>query len=291
MASESECEYDGYPEELNDLKMISYSEIEAESAKIGVSVATIEKDYHLDWYLTGLLSANLFSRFSFYGGTAIKKIYIPNNRFSEDIDLISGGKLDTDSISQILDRAHQFLGKETNLFYFYRPEEIQVAGTQTRFVVHYRGFSEIGGVKRFLLDFAQGIEELSRPIAGKLLTVYRDLIGRKIEIPTMPIEIICAEKLALIADRKRKEPRDIYDLWSVLTQIKKFDRRLFLSRFHGALSYSVDFSVLRSFFKDSDLQRAWEVRLRHQVPDLPDFNVVALELTSKCEVIFKKDKI
>lgn len=270
--------------------MISYSEIEAESSKACVSPQAIEKDYHLDWYLAGLALKNLFSGFALYGGTAIKKVFIPNHRFSEDIDLISGGRLDPDAIRQILDRAHKFLEKEANLFYSYRAEEIQVVGTQTRFLIHYRGFSEIGGTKRFLLDFAQGIEELPAPVPKKLITTYRDLIGRKIEILTLPLEVLCAEKLALIVDRKRKEPRDTYDLWAVLTQVEKFDRRLFLSRFRKALSYSVDFSIIRSAFKDSDFQRAWEVRLKHQVPHLPDFNVVVLELIDKFEVIFKKDQ-
>lgn len=270
--------------------MISYSEIEAESSRAGVSPATIEKDYHLDWYLAGLSSENLFSRFSFYGGTAMKKIFIPNHRFSEDIDLISGGKLEANAIGQILDRAHKFLEKEANLFYFYRSEETQIAGTQTRFLIHYRGFSEIGGIKRFLLDFAQGIEGLPKPVPGKLITTYRNLTERKIEIPTLPLEVLCAEKLALIVDRKRKEPRDIYDLWSVLTQVKKFDRELFLSRFRKVLSYSVDFSVIQSSFKDSDFQRAWEVRLKYQVPSLPDFNGVVLELIEKLEMVFEKDQ-
>ncbi len=269
--------------------MISYSEIEAESSRAGISPSTIEKDYHLDWYLVGLSSENLFSSFSFYGGTAIKKIFVPNHRFSEDIDLISKDKLSPDAIGRILDRVHIFLEKEANLFYFFRPEEIQVIGTQTRFSIHYRGFSEIGGIKRFLLDFAQGIEELPDPIPGKLLTTYRDLMGREIEILTLPLEVLCAEKLALIVDRKRKEPRDIYDLWSALAQVKKFDQRLFLSRFQKVLSYSVDFSILRASFKDSDFRKAWEMRLRHQVPRLPDFDAVVVELLDRLNIIFKKD--
>lgn len=270
--------------------MISYQEIEAESARIGVSPQTIEKDYHLDWYLVALWSEKLFSQFAFYGGTAIKKIYLPNHRFSEDIDLISGAKLDPDALGQILDRNHKFLEKEANLFYSYRPDKTQIAGTQTRFVIHYHGFSEIGGIKRFLLDLAQGIEELPNPVSRKLITHYRDLAKRKVQIQALPIEVICADKLALIVDRKRKEPRDIYDLWSVLTQIKKFDRKLFLSRFRKVLSYSVDFSVIRSSFKDSDFQRSWEVRLRHQVPSLPDFDVTLPELIDRLETVFEKDQ-
>lgn len=270
--------------------MISYSEIEAESSKVGVSPVTIEKDYHLDWYLAGLASENLFARFSFYGGTAIKKVFIPNHRFSEDIDLISGEQLSPETIGEVLSQVHKFLEREANLFYSYRPDEVQIAGTQTRFVIHYRGFSEIGGIKRFLLDLAQGIEELPKPISRKLITPYRDLAERKVQIQALPVEVICADKLALIVDHKRKEPRDIYDLWSLLTQVKKFDRRLFLSRFWKALSYSVEFPIIRSSFKDSDFQMAWEVRLKHQVPHLPDFNTVVLELTDKFEAIFKKDK-
>lgn len=148
----------------------------------------------------------------------------------------------------------------------------------------------MGGIKRFLLDFAQGIEGLPNPVPGKLITTYRDLMGRKIEILTLSLEALCAEKLALIVDYKRQEPRDIYDLWSVLTQVKKFDRRLFLSRFRKVLSYSVDFSVIQSSFKDSDFQRAWEVRLKHQVPNLPDFNGVFLELIDKLRTVFEKDQ-
>jgi len=270
--------------------MISYQEIESESAKIGVSPQTIEKDYHLDWYLTALYSQELLQNFSFYGGTAIKKLYHAHHRFSEDIDLISGGHLTPDKIGEVLSQVHKFLEREANLFYSYRPEDVQIMGTQTRFVIHYRGFSEIGGIKRFLLDLAQGIEALPNPVSRKLITPYSDLAGRKVQIQALPIEVICADKLALIVDRKRKEPRDIYDLWSVLTQMKKFDRGLFLSRFRKALSYSVKFPIIRSSFKDSDFQRAWEVRLKHQVPHLPGFKVVIFELVDKLEVIFKKDQ-
>lgn len=270
--------------------MISYSEIEAESSKIGVSPQTIEKDYHLDWYLAALLGKKLLPKFSFYGGTAIKKLYLPNHRFSEDIDLISAEKSNPEAIGRALNQAHQHLEKAANLFYSYRPDKIQIVGTQTRFLIHYLGFSEIGGIKRFLLDFAQGIEELPKPISKKLLTGYRDLGGKEIRIQALPLEAICADKLALIVDRKRKEPRDIYDLWSALTQVKNFDQRLFLSRFQKTLSYSPDFSIVRASFKDTDFQKAWEVRLKHQVPRLPDFNVVSLELVEKLAAIFKKDK-
>lgn len=270
--------------------MISYQEVESESARLGVPPQTVEKDYHLDWYLTALYSEKLFQKLAFYGGTAIKKLYLATHRFSEDIDLISSEQQSREAIEGALSQAHRFLEKEANLFYSYRPDAAQTMGTQTRFVIHYRGFSEIGGIKRFLLDLAQGIEELPKPVSRELITTYRDLAGRRVQIRALPIEVISADKLVLMVDRKRKEPRDIYDLWSVLTQIKKFDRRLFRSHFEKTLSYSVDFSIIRASFEDPEFQRAWEVRLKHQVPSLPDFNGVVMELVDKLRLEFEKDQ-
>lgn len=268
--------------------MIAYSEIEDESMKLGVPPETIEKDYHLDWYLAALWIERLFPQFLFYGGTAIKKLYVSNHRFSEDIDLISGERLALESVSRALDQAHAFLEKEANLFYSCRREEISVLGTQTRFVIDYRGFSQIGGIKRFLVDFAQGIEGLPEAVTKELITGYRDLKERKIPIRALPLEVICADKLALIVDRKRREPRDIYDLWSALMQVKSFNRDLFLSRCRKILSDSPEFSIVRSSIKNLDFKNAWEVRLKYQVPHLPDFELVAIELIEKLEEIWRQ---
>lgn len=270
--------------------MISYLEIERESLKQGVPLETIEKDYHLDWYLTGLWTKTLFPDYMFYGGTAIKKLFIPEHRFSEDIDLISQRKFAISDLAPLLEQAHQFLEREANLFYFYNLNECEVRGTQTRFLIYYRGFSEIGGTKRFLLDFAQGIEGLPKPVVRKLLTGYRDLKDRKVPVNSLPLEVICADKLALIVDRKRREPRDIYDLWAVLMRIKSFDQTLFLKRFQETLCYEAKFSVIEGAFKDPHFRSAWQTRLRHQVSDLPEFHLVILELIEKLRDFFSSSR-
>lgn len=268
--------------------MIAYFEIENESLKQGVPLETIEKDYHLDWYLAALWGQKLFPDFFFYGRTAIKKLYVSHHRFSEDIDLISKGKLGVDKIAPLLIRAHQFLEREANLFYFYQPDETTVRGTQTRFIIYYRGFSQIGGIKRFLLDFAQGIEGLPQPVSRKLITQYRDLKDRLVMIDALPLETICADKLALIVDRKRMEPRDIYDLWSILLKVKEFNRNLFLKRYHQVISCRTEFSVVAGSFKDPRFKSAWQTRLKHQASELPDFHIVVLELLEKLKVLFSK---
>ena len=200
--------------------------------------------------------------------------------------MISEERFSPEIIGKVLDRAHVFLEKEANLFYSYRREETSEIGTQTRFIIYYRGFSQLGGLKRFLLDFAQGIEQLPDPVSKKLITNYRDLKAKDIQIKALPLEVICADKLALIIDRKRKEPRDIYDLWSVLSQVKDFNRPLFISHCRKVLSYSPEFSIICSSVKNDDFKSAWEIRLRHQVPNLPHFDEVAIELIKRLEKIW-----
>ena len=258
--------------------MIYYSEIQSASVQNGVSIEVIEKDYHLEWYLSALWEHPIISSFLFYGGTAIKKLFLPKHRFSEDIDLISGKRFSIQELKAALFKIHEALQNHANLFFFWEDSEIKTLGTQTRFLIHYRGFSEVGGMKRFLLDFAQGIESLPEPVEKTLIASYRDLRDRSISIKTLPLEVICAEKLALITDRKRKEPRDVYDLWAVFRNMKKFDSKLFFSRYQWRLSYVPELSIIQSTLKDSVYESAWEHRLRYQVPALPKYDLVVMEL-------------
>jgi len=48
--------------------------------------AVLERDYCLSWFLVGLSRSLLRDTLAFKGGTAIKKCFIPDYRFSEDLD-------------------------------------------------------------------------------------------------------------------------------------------------------------------------------------------------------------
>jgi len=49
--------------------------------------AVLERDYCLSWFLVGLSRNPLRDRLLFKGGTALKKCYFGDYRFSEDLDL------------------------------------------------------------------------------------------------------------------------------------------------------------------------------------------------------------
>lgn len=48
--------------------------------------AVLERDYCLSWFLVGLSRSPLRERLLFKGGTALRKCYFPDYRFSEDLD-------------------------------------------------------------------------------------------------------------------------------------------------------------------------------------------------------------
>lgn len=51
-----------------------------------IPVKSIEKDYVLSWILIGIAKSKMYDILSFKGGTALKKFYFPDYRFSEDLD-------------------------------------------------------------------------------------------------------------------------------------------------------------------------------------------------------------
>ncbi len=69
--------------------MIPLAEINEKANKYKISAETIGKDYIISWILSAFAQSPIKNNFTFHGGTAIKKIYFDDHRFSEDIDLIS----------------------------------------------------------------------------------------------------------------------------------------------------------------------------------------------------------
>lgn len=67
--------------------MISREELLKKQKALGLPLSTLEKDYVLSLFLWGISSDPIIgSTWVFKGGTCIKKCYIRDYRFSEDLD-------------------------------------------------------------------------------------------------------------------------------------------------------------------------------------------------------------
>ena len=82
--------------------MILNAEVSQLARRHRVSDKTIEKDYVLTWILVQLGKSALKDFLLFKGGTAIKKAYFQNYRFSEDLDFTLEGNAGDQEIQNAL---------------------------------------------------------------------------------------------------------------------------------------------------------------------------------------------
>src|SRR5271155_4001710 len=73
--------------------------------------AVLERDYCLAWFLIGLSRTPLRERLAFKGGTALKRCYFGDYRFSEDLDFTLTAEVPFEVIRQELEPALAEVGR------------------------------------------------------------------------------------------------------------------------------------------------------------------------------------
>lgn len=66
--------------------MIPLQELRERQRETGIALEILEKDYCLGWMLKGIADSPLSGQAVLKGGTALRKLYFPDYRFSEDLD-------------------------------------------------------------------------------------------------------------------------------------------------------------------------------------------------------------
>jgi len=82
--------------------MIPREELSRLSARFRINETVLEKDYVLTWILLGIEDSDLYNALAFKGGTALKAIYFPEYRYSEDLDFTLLKEIDTEKLLEIL---------------------------------------------------------------------------------------------------------------------------------------------------------------------------------------------
>ncbi len=97
--------------------MIKPGEIQAIANQRIVRDTQIEKDYIITWVLMGLSqNGYLKEALLFKGGTALKKAYYPDYRFSEDLDFtFIGSAFDKDEILKAFEEAFEWIYDESRI--------------------------------------------------------------------------------------------------------------------------------------------------------------------------------
>ncbi len=258
----------------------------------------VEKDYALSYLLAGIMQVDkLRDGLLLKGGTALKKAFFSDYRFSEDLDFsICPGKEfgDTETLIQRATTKCERLLQERGAFLVtWQRLELRLPhqGGQDAFVVRVQFPGQRQPLCRLKVEITRDEPILWPPVELSLLHDFPELF--QVRLTCYSLEEIVAEKLrALLQSRLRLSERgwgasrvcrDYYDLWRILgaREVKRtgFVRELTRKCTHRA----VIFESALDFFDPAIVQvaeREWAHQLSTFVPDCPSVDRVLQELQS-----------
>jgi predicted nucleotidyltransferase component of viral defense system len=235
--------------------------------------AVIERDYVLAWFLTGLSGHALREVFAFKGGTALRRCWFGDYRFSEDLDFTLTKRISFAAIRAGLHEIFAAVEDACGLRLAFDREDRNSHQNSHTFYLSYQGpLPASNDVKvDITINEVLGFPLRERPIL-RSYEGFSDLP----EGPTVrvyAIEEIVVEKLLALSDRARTEPRDLYDLWYLLTNTK-----LQIAELRDEIEAKLAFRARAAVgiveaiaVKEERLRRLWTARLAQQMNDLPQF--------------------
>ena len=244
-----------------------------------VPEAVLERDYCLAWFLVALSRTPLRERLVFKGGTAIKRCYFGDYRFSEDLDFTLATESTFDEIRRELDPVFAEAKRATGAAFRFAREDRRTHGNCHTVYLGYEGpLPGPAGGRELKLDITIR-ERLVLPLEHRpVLRGYEEYadLPDDATIHVYSLGEIMAEKVVALTDRARNEPRDLYDVWYLVE-----GGHVDLAEVKGAIEQKWDFrgktlADVRGEFvaKEPRYKKLWGPRLSGQLVELPEFNQV-----------------
>jgi len=254
--------------------MIPFQELNNQTQ--GVPPEILEKDYVINWLLAGICQTSLNKELVFYGGTAIKKMYYPDFRFSEDLDFLSDKEPHNKHILKALDASYDFIQKKANINFSTNPETVIYQKGRLQLFIQYDGFIELTLPKQIKLDIIFNQKPIESPVQKNIIWVYTDAIPAK--ILAYSLEALAAEKISAILDLARKEPRDLFDL-DYLLKHSKLDKKKTLKLIKTKFGFRPPLPSLLAGINNTIYKQRWEIRLKNQIsrPGKIEKTIIRLE--------------
>jgi hypothetical protein len=240
--------------------------------------AVLERDYCLGWFLVGLARSSLRGALIFIGGTALRRCYFGDYRFSEDLDFTLAEPCEPDAILAGLEAVYTEVQRASGIvFRFARADRKSHQNSHT-FYLSYEGPLPAASPKEVKVDITIR-EHLVRPVEDRpILRGHAEYVDLPEDAPVRvyALEEIVVEKLVALTDKARNEPRDLYDLWyltsegpvDLATLIPEVESKL-ASRGRTRDTMSDELAA-----KEARYKKLWSVRLGRQMATLPPFDDV-----------------
>lgn len=270
--------------------MILQKEIIEVAQSKKVKTKTIDKDWILGHFLNAMFSIeSVRQNFVFKGGTCLRKCYIEDYRFSEDLDftlLDHDFEIDSKFINSIIKIAEEKSGVK---FYFER-KKLQKSNNEDQgyeISIKFWGADHKKQQKPLPPSRWQTTIKIDISFSEKLLTPvefkpifhnYSDKKEISQIIPVYSLNEIVSEKLRALIQRNR--PRDIYDIWNLSNYYQEIDYSVIkILLLQKAKNKNIEITGVDNFVnpeKERKNERAWDSSLADHLPEyqLPDFGTV-----------------
>jgi predicted nucleotidyltransferase component of viral defense system len=247
--------------------MIPYLELRLAARTAGVPASTIERDYVQNWFLCVLAWNDLALK----GGTAIRKAYIPDYRFSDDLDFTLISPMEIEKVQATVNAAVENVKKVGQIQLHEAKSIAEVENGYTmalRFKLQESPYNTI----KIKLDFTKAEnEDILTPLQPRPL-IHRYSDECVTSLNCYSLEEMAAEKIRSLFQRTRA--RDLYDVWYLLGygHMKESAVREIFREKCERRGVTVDLAEFGK--RRSDFKIAWNASLAHQMKAVPDFEKI-----------------
>lgn len=264
-----------------------------------------EKDYALSYLLKAIAETDdLGEALVLKGGTALRKLYFKDYRFSEDLDYSTR---EIGPIAGLDDRIHRAVQKAEELMQERRPFRVEHEpmtqrdphpGGQSSYIVRVQFPHHQMSLCRLKVVITIDEPVILEPDRRSIIHDFPEVLTGTVLVYQL-LEVAAEKMRALLQSLARVEergwgtgrmPRDYYDLWYLLKN-QKFpgDDLTNLTR-EKASHRNVRANEVGDFFHPTLLEiakRQWDKQLRIFVPTAPDADVVLAETRSMVEELWE----
>jgi predicted nucleotidyltransferase component of viral defense system len=241
---------------------------------------TIELDYVLGWFLCEMSLHEIAQSLAFKGGTALRRCHFGEYRFSEDLDFTSlNGQLTFDAIKKAFEEIAAAVKTKTGMDVSFSREDSQSHLNSHTFYMAYTG--PMRARREFKVDITKR-EVITTDLDERdIIITYPEFdFPEHKKLKVYSIDEIATEKIVALTDPKRNQPRDLFDIWTLVE-----DCDLELAMLAPAIAQKLRFrertadGLSQAFDKKEKLLKAtWSNRLNPQMTKTPEFETVFREV-------------
>jgi uncharacterized protein len=254
----------------------------------------IEQDYILSWVLFGIANHQILSKILvFKGGTALKKCYFGDYRFSQDLDFTLINDTHYEKLNHYIQEACYIAEKRLDnlgvkceiICKEYQPESPHPHG-QKAYVLFAGLFWHRKPMIKIMIEITRDELIINPAEVKKILHTYGEIIDTYIQVYCL--EEIIMEKLRAIVQQivkmhekgwGRSRARDFYDIWMIYNKYHdSIDNEKIKSNIAKKFAIkNIEFKSIDDFFDSkyiSEVIRTWEQWLKPFVSILPPADIV-----------------